>query len=59
MERAFLNYGEPLETVTLFKYLGRVMTEGDDDWPAVAGKLRKAWESWMWMTRILGQEGAY
>ena len=30
-ERAFEAYGKPLETVTTFKYLGRVMTAGDDD----------------------------
>ena len=30
-ERAFDAYGEPLENVTTFKYLGRVLTAGDDD----------------------------
>ena len=30
-ERAFEAYGKPLETVTTFKYLGRVMMEGDVD----------------------------
>ena len=33
-ERAFEVYRKPIETVTKFKYLGRVMTAGDDDWPA-------------------------
>ena len=47
-----------LETVTLFKYMGRVMMAGDDDWTAVAGNLRKAQKSWTRMTRILGREGA-
>ena len=32
---------------------------GDDDWPAVAGNLRKARKSWTWMTRVLGREEAY
>ena len=32
LERAFQAYGEPLETVTLFKYLGRVLTVGGEDW---------------------------
>ena len=58
MERAFQAYGEPLETVTSFKYLGRVLTAGDDDWSAVAGKLRKDKKIWIRMTRILGREGA-
>ena len=30
-ERDFEAYGEPLENVTAFKYLGLVMTAGDDD----------------------------
>ena len=30
-ERAFKAYGKPLETVATFKYLGRVMTAGDED----------------------------
>ena len=34
-ERAFEAYGGQLEAVDSFKYLGRVMTAGDDDWPAV------------------------
>ena len=35
-ERAFEAYGGQLEAVDSFTYLGRVMTAGDDDWPAVA-----------------------
>ena len=30
-----------MDTVALFKYLGRVMTAGDDDWKEVSGNLRK------------------
>ena len=41
-ERAFQAYGKLLETVTLFKYLGWVLTAGVKDCLAVAGKLRKA-----------------
>ena len=40
-ERAFEAYGEQLELVPRFTYLGRVMTAGDDDWPAVAGNLKR------------------
>ena len=57
-ERAFEAYGKPLETVSTFKYLGRVMTAGDDDWPAVAGNLVKARKSWGSLSRILSREGA-
>ena len=47
-----------MRAVTEFSYLGRVMTNTDDDWPAVAGNLRKARVSWGRLTRILGREGA-
>ena len=45
-EMAFEAYGEPLENVTVFKDLERVMTAGDDDWPAVVFNLRKERKSW-------------
>ena len=57
-DRAFEAYGGQLEAVDSFTYLGRVMTAGDDDWPAVAGNLIKAWRSWGRLSRILGREGA-
>ena len=40
--RAFSPYGRPLEMVLSFKYLGRVILEVEDDWPAVIQKLAKA-----------------
>ena len=40
-ERAFEAYGEPIETVSEFKYLGRVLTATDDDWPAVVRNFKK------------------
>ena len=57
VERDFQAYGRPLETVTLFKYLGLVLTTGDNDWPALVGKLKRAWKSWAQLKRILGWEG--
>ena len=45
-EMAFEVYGEKLMTVPRFKYLWRILTEEDDDWPAVAGNLAKARKSW-------------
>ena len=44
--------------VVTFKYLGRVMTAGDDNWPVVAGNLVKARKSWGRLSRILTREGA-
>ena len=39
--------------MTDFNYLVRVMTEGDGEWPAVVGKLRKARKSWGRLLQIL------
>ena len=57
-ERAFHAYGKKMRAVTEFWYLGRIMTNTDDDWPAVAGNLRKARVTWGRLARILGREGA-
>ena len=57
-EWSFEAYGKPLETVSTFKYLVRVMTAGDENWPAVAGNLVKAQKSWGRMSRIISQEGS-
>ena len=44
-ERAFHAYEKPMEAVSEFCYLGRLLTATDDDWPAVAGNIQKAWVS--------------
>ena len=58
LERDFRAYGAPLDNVTAFKYLGRVMTVGDDYWPAVAGNFQKVRKSWGQMSQILSLKGA-
>ena len=58
MEGDFEAYGAPLENMTTFKYLGHLLTAGDDGWPAVVGNLRKARKSWGQLFWILSQEGA-
>ena len=55
---AFQAYGEPLENVTAFKYLGRVMTAGGKYWLEVAGNLHKIRNIWVRLSRILSREGA-
>ena len=55
---AFEAYGNPLEAVPSLKYLGRIMTAGDDDWPAVAVNLVKERKSWGRLTRIMSREGS-
>ena len=57
-ERSFEAYGKPIESVTEFKYLGRILTATDDDWPEVVGNLRKVRRSWGRLPRVLGREGA-
>ena len=42
-----------------FKYLGRILTTSDNNWPAVVANLRKARRDWTRLFRILRQEGAY
>ena len=57
-KRSFEAYGKLLDTVSDFKYLVRVMKAVDDNWPAVAGNLSKAWNRWRRQSRILCREGA-
>ena len=45
-ERAFEAYGAPIESVTDFKYLGRILTATDNDWTVVVGNLGKSRRSW-------------
>ena len=56
--RKFSAYGTPLEMVTSFKYLGRVLSAADDDWTTVALNLVKVRTVWWRMPRILSREGA-
>ena len=57
-EKAFNAYGTKMRVVTEFRYLGRIMTDTDDDWPALSGNIRRARASWGRLARILGREGA-
>ena len=56
-ERAFHAYGKKMRAVTELRYLGRILTNTDDNWPAVAGNLSKARVTWGRLARILGREG--
>ena len=56
-ERDFEAYGEPILFFLGFRYLGRVLTAGDDDWLAVVGNLGKAWKSWGRLSRIMSRGG--
>ena len=54
-EMAFDANRKQLKTVPSFKYLGRILTAGDDDWPAVAGNLGKAQKSRGRLKRIMSR----
>ena len=54
----FHAYGRRLKLVKEFRYLRRILTRTDDDWPAVARNLQKARATWEQLARILGREGA-
>ena len=56
-ERAFEAYGAPIELVTEFRYLGRILTATYDDWAAVVGNIRKANQIWGRLTKVLSREG--
>ena len=56
--RVFSAYERPLEMVTFFKYLGRMILEADDNWTAVVKNFYRAMKVWSRMLRILSTEGA-
>ena len=58
LERAFRAYGEPMEAVSEFRYLGKLLTATDDDWPEVAGNIKKARRRWGRLAKVLDREGA-
>ena len=55
MVAAFQAYVRPLEVVSLFKYLWRVWTAPDYDWPEDFSNLRNTRRKWASMFSILGQ----
>ena len=57
-EQTFKAYREPINCVLELKYLGRILTATDENWPAVVGNLKKARISWGRLSRVLGREGA-
>ena len=57
-ERDFNAYGRRVKSVKEFRYLGRILTSTDDEWPAVTRNLKRARATWGRLARILGREGA-
>jgi hypothetical protein len=54
----FLVFGQEIETVEQFRYLGRIVTCNDDDRPAMRKNLQKAQGVWSRLARLLSRTGA-
>ena len=51
-------YGQPMDMVMPFNYLGRILTMMDYYWKEVIVNLQKELRNWSCLSRILGCEGA-
>ena len=58
LEVQFTVYGEELERVEVFKYLGRLLAFDDNDVQAMRCNLKKARKSWSRILRVLHAENA-
>ena len=58
LSQVFTAYGEELERVEVFKYLGRLLAFDDNDMQTVHSNLSKARKSWMRLSRLLRSENA-
>jgi hypothetical protein len=58
LTQLFMAYGDELERVEVFKYLGRLLAYNDNDTQAMRGNLKKARKSWGWVSHILRAENA-
>ncbi len=58
LRQQFSAYGDTLERVEVFKYLGRLLSMEDDDGPAINANVRKARRSWARLSRVLRAENA-
>jgi len=57
-EVIFTAYGTELDKVTSFKYLGRILSADDSDWPAIYLNLKKARSRWARVYRVLSRTEA-
>ena len=58
LRKTFTAYGEDLERVEVFKYLGRLLAYDDNDSQAMRSNLKKARKSWAQVSRVLRAENA-
>jgi hypothetical protein len=58
LRRLFTAYGEELERVEIFKYLGRLIAYDDANTQAMRLNLRKAWGCWARISCVLRADNA-
>ncbi len=58
LTRMFTAYGEDLERVEVFKYLGQLVSYNDNNSHAMWSNLKKARKSWAQVSRVLRAENA-
>jgi hypothetical protein len=58
LAQSFTAYGDKLERVEVFKYLGQLLAYDDNDTQAMQGNLKKARKSWGQVSHILRAENA-
>jgi hypothetical protein len=58
LRKTFTAYGDELERVEVFKYLGRLLAYDDNDSQAMRSNLKKARKSWAQVSRVLRAENA-
>ncbi len=56
--RSFMAYGEDLERVEVFKYLGRLLAYNNINSQAMWSNLKKAHKSWAQVSHVLREENA-
>lgn len=57
-EQVFSARGVPLTRVSTFKYLGRILSEDNTDWPAVLKNVKKARAKWAMVRKVLVRDQA-
>jgi hypothetical protein len=58
LAQSFTAYGDELERVEVFKYMGWLLAYDDNDTQAMGGNLKKACKTWGQVSRILRAENA-
>jgi hypothetical protein len=58
LRQEFSIHRDVLERVEVFKYLGRLLAQDDDDIGAIRAQLQKSLATWAWLGQILQSKNA-